>query len=93
MTGSRASPHDDSWSSVITRREAAVFALVEQGRSLSEVADDLGIAYGTTRTHARMAAEKLEARAALGDPAAPEARAAAERLRDALAAEPSPFDD
>jgi PAS domain S-box-containing protein len=65
-------PEDDDAS--LTHREVEIVRLVALGHSSPEIADELGIAYDTVRTHVRNAMEKVGARSrahlvarALGD--------------------------
>jgi PAS domain S-box-containing protein len=58
----RRTPDDRHRPRALSAREAEVVRLVALGQTGPEIADDLGIAHDTVRTHVRNAMEKLGAR-------------------------------
>jgi PAS domain S-box-containing protein len=58
----RRTPDDRCGPRVLSRRECEVVRLVALGRTGPEIADELGIAHDTVRTHVRNAMDKLGAR-------------------------------
>jgi PAS domain S-box-containing protein len=58
----RRTPDDRSDGKKLSRREREITALVALGHTGPEIADELGIAHDTVRTHVRKAMDKLGAR-------------------------------